>query len=330
MPGLKGIPSRRVASAIDLLTQECDSIVGGVRFTELPIKQIQPFHDHRFRPYTGERLNDMVESVKRFGVMNPVIVLRLDALHYEMLAGHNRLHAAELAGLETIPALIKENLTSAEALAYVIETNLMQRSFTDMLPSEQAAVLQLRMDKLSSQGRRNDILCELAFLETGKPEALAGLGSTSSQVGTRLRSNEQVGREYGLGHSSVARLIRLNYLTSDFQNQVDDGKLPISAAVDLSYLTLEAQRWVKQVSDELKCPITMRIAKILKGQKNGLTREVVYGIMKGIQDDNKPIRPSHTVRVSRSIYDQYFKTWSDDAIQDVIDKAVNAWFDAGN
>lgn len=329
MAGAKGMPTRRVASAIDILTQECDSVVGGVRFTELPIKQIKPYHDHKFRLYSGERLEDMVESIKLHGVLNPVIVLRLDAMHYEMLAGHNRLRAAEMAGLETIPALVKENLTDAEALAYVIETNLMQRSFTDMLPSEQVAVLQLRMDKLTSQGRRNDILCELAFLETGKAEALEGLG-TSALLGRRLESREKVGVEYGLSKNSVARLLRINYLTNDFREMVDNNKLPLYAAVDLSYLSLEAQRWVQQVSDELKCPITMRIAKILKGQKNDLTREVVYGIMKDIQDDNKPIRPSHNVRVSKIIYDQYFKTLSDDEIQDVVDKAVHEWYDAGN
>jgi ParB family chromosome partitioning protein len=159
-------PTRRIASAIDLLEQDYNSVVGGVRFTELPLNQIQPFHDHRFRPYEGERLEDMVESVKAHGVLNPVIVQKLDADRYEMLAG-----------LKTIPALVKENLTEEEALAYVIETNLMQRSFTDMLPSEQAAVLAVRLDKLSSQGRRNDIIRELQLLESGDASTLSPLGT---------------------------------------------------------------------------------------------------------------------------------------------------------
>ena len=101
-------------------------------------------------------------------MLNPVIVLRLNESNYEMLSGHNRLHAAQLVGLTVIPALVKEGLTEDEALAYVIETNLIQRSFTDMKPSEQAAVLQLRFSKLTCQGRRNDILRELHILETGE------------------------------------------------------------------------------------------------------------------------------------------------------------------
>lgn len=108
----------------------------------------------RFRPYEGARLEDMVESVKAHVVRNPVIVQKPDTERYEMLAGHNRLHAAEPVGLKPIPAPVRENLTGEEALAYVIKASLMQRSFSDMLPSEQAAVLAVRHEKLRYQGRR--------------------------------------------------------------------------------------------------------------------------------------------------------------------------------
>ena len=104
------------------------------------------FHDHLFRLY------DMVQSIKDYGVLNPVIV-RKAARGYEMLAGHNRTNAAKIAGLTEVPAIVKTDLSDEEAYVYVIETNLLQRSFADLLPSEKAAVLVARYEKISCQGR---------------------------------------------------------------------------------------------------------------------------------------------------------------------------------
>lgn len=319
---LKG-QSRRIASAIDLLEQDYDSVVGGVRFTELPLNQIQPFHDHRFRPYEGERLEDMVESIKAHGVLNPVIVQKLDTDSYEMLAGHNRLHAAELAGLKTIPALVKENLTEEEALAYVIETNLMQRSFSDMLPSEQATVLAVRHEKLSCQGRRNDIIRELQLLENGE-------APTSAPLGQKLDSRSEIGKEYGLGHSSVARLLRLNYLIDNFRQMVDAGSLALRVADDLSFLSEQEQRWVFEAAQELHFKLTMNSVKLFRDSASPLTKELICGMMQGVQSESKPKVPIRKVSVSRSVYDQYFKGSSENEIQSVIDQALTAWFAAGN
>ena len=319
---LKG-QSRRIASAIDLLEQDYNSVVGGVRFTELPLNQIQPFHDHRFRPYEGERLEDMVESIKAHGVLNPVIVQKLDTDSYEMLAGHNRLHAAELAGLKTIPALVKENLTEEEALAYVIETNLMQRSFSDMLPSEQAAVLAVRHEKLSCQGRRNDIIWELQLLETGEVP-------TSSPVGTKLGSLAQTGQDYGLGRTSVARLLRLNYLIDDFRQMVDEGTLALRVADDLSFLSEQEQRWICEAAQELHFKLTMNSVKLFRDSASPLTKELICGMMQGAQSESKPKVPVRKVSVSRSVYDRYFKGSTENEVQSVIDQALAAWFAAGN
>lgn len=316
-------PTRRIASAIDLLEQDYNSVVGGVRFTELPLNQIQPFHDHRFRPYEGERLEDMVESVKAHGVLNPVIVQRLDADRFEMLAGHNRLHAAELAGLKTIPALVKENLTEEEALAYVIETNLMQRSFSDMLPSEQAAVLAVRHEKLSCQGRRNDIIRELQLLETGEVP-------TSSPVGTKLGSLAQTGQDYGLGRTSVARLLRLNYLIDDFRQMVDEGTLALRVADDLSFLSEQEQRWISEASQELHFKLTMNSVKLFRDSASPLTKELICGMMQGAQSESKPKVPVRKVSVSRSVYDRYFKGSTENEVQSVIDQALAAWFAASH
>ena len=317
---LKGAPKRNIASAIDLLEQDYDSVVGGVRFTELPISQIQPYHDHRFRLYEGQRLEDMVESIREHGVLNPVIVLKLDDDHYEMLSGHNRLNAAQLAGLKVIPALIKEGLTEDEALAYVIETNLMQRSFSDMMPSEQAAVLQVRFSKLTCQGRRNDILRELRILETGEDSE-----ATCAPLEHKLKTREKVGLEYGLAHASVARLLRLNSLIMPLRKMVDEDTLPLRAAVDLSYLPDSAQRWVLEASRELHFPLTMKSVKLFRGQDN-LTRVQVYGLMQGAQAQSKPAVPMRKISVPKKTYERYFKEKSEEEVQAVVEQALQAWF----
>ena len=319
---LKNAPKRNIASAIDLLEQDYDAVVGGVRFTELPVKQIQPYHDHRFRLYEGQRLEDMVESIRQHGVLNPVIVLRLDENRYEMLSGHNRLQAAQLAGLTVIPALVKEDLTEEEALSYVIETNLIQRSFTDMKPSEQAAVLQLRFSKLTCQGRRNDILRELHILETGEDAP----ASTSALLGQKSTSRDLVGKEYGLGHTSVARLLRLNEVIEPFREMVDEGTLPLYAAVDLSYLPKEAQQWVLEASQTLHYPLTMKSVKVFREQPE-LTRDLVYGLIQGAQAQNKLAVPLRKISVPKQTYERYFKGKSDAEVQSVLEQALQAWYE---
>lgn len=120
-------PKRKVFDAVDVLMGE-EEARNNNDIRLLQIESIKPFHNHPFYLYEGERLEDMVESIKEHGVLNPVIVLKTED-GYEMLSGHNRQNAARLAGLKTIPAIVKAGLTEVEAYVYVIETNLMQRSF---------------------------------------------------------------------------------------------------------------------------------------------------------------------------------------------------------
>ena len=132
----------------------------------LPPQAIRAFRGHPFRLYEGDRLNDLVESISEHGVLNPAIIRKIerdeDGFEYEMLAGHNRQNAAAIANRE-LPCIVKENLSDEDAWIYVIETNVLQRSFSEMLPSEKAAVLALRYSKMICQGRRNDIKAMTAF-----------------------------------------------------------------------------------------------------------------------------------------------------------------------
>ncbi len=182
MPGQKPKLNPKIKSIDDLLRitdeiqnqpleQEHSEETGSnsAAVTDLPIEKIHMFQKHPFHLYAGERLDDMVESVKANGVLIPAIVRKVEpdgsGCEYEMLSGHNRLNASRLAGRNEIPCIVKENLSDEDAWIYVVETNVLQRSFADMLPSEKAAVLALRYSKMFSQGKRNDIIAELKALE---------------------------------------------------------------------------------------------------------------------------------------------------------------------
>ena len=150
---------RKIFDAVDLLTEDISAQTTEVKaengVEQIAIDSIKAFHNHPFHLYEGERLKDMVESIREHGVLNPVIVLKTDD-GYEMLSGHNRANAAKLAGLTEVPAIVKVGLSEAEAYVYVIETNLMQRSFAELLPSEKAAVMAAHYDKVCCQGKRSD------------------------------------------------------------------------------------------------------------------------------------------------------------------------------
>ena len=144
-------PKRKIFDAVDMMTTDVSQAETGNGLQSLPVDKIKPFHDHPFHLYEGERLDDMVESIREHGVLKPMI-LRKKGRGYEMLSGHNRQNAARIAGLTEIPAIVKEGLTDEEAYIYVIETNVIQRSFTDLAPSEKAALLFSKNETVIAQG----------------------------------------------------------------------------------------------------------------------------------------------------------------------------------
>ena len=230
-------PKRKVfQDALDLLSEDPvqDTPVSVNGIVSIPVEEIHPFHDHPFRLYEGERLEDMVQSIREYGVLNPVIV-RKTAKGYEMLAGHNRTNAAKIAGLTEVPAIVKTDLSEEDAYVYVIETNLLQRSFAELLPSEKAAVLVARYEKISSQGKRNDIRQEIEALEE----------TCGHDVHKSQKSRDGLGEEYGMTGRNIARYMRLDRLIPEFKDAVDKGTLAMVAAVDLSYLNVKMQKLIQ-------------------------------------------------------------------------------------
>lgn len=306
-------PKRKVFDAVDVLMGEEDVRNNNdIRF--LQVESIKPFHNHPFHLYEGERLEDMVESIQEHGVLNPVIVLKTED-GYEMLSGHNRQNAARLAGLKTIPAIVKTGLTEEEAYVYVIETNLMQRSFTDMEISEKAAVLQERYDKVMSQGKRNDILKEIARLE--------GKNVTCGHRDHKLKTRDSVGEEYGLSGSSVARLLRVNHLINPFKDKVDKGSLGMKIAIQLSYLIKEEQEMIYEAMTEMHVKLSQHQVIKLREHAGELTPGRVRQYIK-MADPNKKLP---VVKVPARLIQQYFSKMEPDRVDQILEEAIREYFE---
>ena len=288
---------------------------------QIPCDMLIPYHNHKFTLYEGERLDDMVESIRTNGVLIPIIVQPVSGGKYEILIGHNRWNASKLAGLPTVPAIIKEGLTEEEAEMYVIESNLLQRSFSEMKISEQAAVIAMRHSKMFSQGKRNDIIREL--------EMLNGSGvSTSSQFETKLESGDSktaLGSEYGMSRASVARLIRISKLIPALQERVDSGVIALNAAVELSYLSEETQELVSEQAADFK--IDMKKSKQLRqaadSEGNIDTAQAIL-IIGGLAD----VKPKVKIfKMNRTRIEHFFEEGtSQEEIENTIELTLTAYF----
>lgn len=314
---MKANNKRKVfGDAVDLLMDEIEEreVPRGVQLIQ--IKNIQPFHDHPFHLYEGERLEDMIASVKEHGILNPVIVQKIDG-GYEMLSGHNRMNAAKLAGLKEVPAIVKTDLSEEEAYVYVIETNLMQRSFSDLLISEKAAVLKARYEKESCQGRRNDIIEEIARLEGKEVEVTRGHGDH------RMKTRDTIGKEYELSGSSVGRLLKLNDLIKPFKDMVDRGALYTKVALQLAFLPEEEQNMVLNVMKEMKTKITIEMVMKLRSHSGALTDAMVRRYL-----STEPVKKK-CYKVPARIVEKYFVGMDPNKVDSIVEQALEAWFHKG-
>ena len=282
---------------------------------QIPCEMLKPYHNHKFEMYTGERLEDMVASNKENGVLSPIVV-QPTADGYEILIGHNRWNACKIAGLPTVPAIVKEGLTEDEAEMYVIESNLMQRGFSNLRISEQAEVVAMRYDKMFSQGKRNDIIRELQLIEN--PDL-------ADEDSTPKTSREKVGDEYGLSRNSVARLVRVSKLIDELKEYVDSGDIAIRTAVNLSYLSETAQLEIAELLDDHK--VDMKKSEQLREQadENGnIPSDTIIQIIIGIADDMpKP----KSVKISNDTFSRYFeKGTKQKEITETIEKALAYYF----
>ena len=291
---------------------------------QIPCDQLHPYHNHKFELYSGERLEDMVASIKENGVLSPIIVQPIED-GYEILIGHNRWNASKLAGLPTVPAIVQAGLTEDEAEMYVIESNLIQRSFSDLKISEQAAVVASRHSKMFSPGKRNDIIRELTLLEN--PNAEISGDTTLNPVGSKLDTSESVGKEYGVSKGSVVRLIRINKLIDELKALVDSGELSIRAGVELSFLSEDTQAVVAECAED--CKIDMKKAKMLRASaddEGNIEHHIIESIISGEDGEAKP-KPK-SVKISNETYTKYFSEGvKAKEITETIEKALAFYFE---
>jgi ParB family chromosome partitioning protein len=278
--------------------------------------------------YQGERLNDMVQSIKELGVLLPIIVRKVVSIteeKYEILSGHNRVNAAKVAGLQKVPAIIKENLSDDEALLIVTETNLMQRSFSDLSISEKAKSLKVHYDALSNQGMRTDILEQIKkHLNTDDFND----NSTSCQFGTKLRTDEKLGEKYNLSRRSVARFIKINELNSELLEQVDEGDIPFVAGVELAFLKESEQKDLFEIMVEEEYKIDLKKSKALKeaSQNSNLTPDRIRLILSG-ELDKKKKKGDVSIKIKEETIQTYFKGKNNKEIQETIAKAIVKYFE---
>lgn len=264
---------------------------------KIPVSDLFPFKDHPFSVVDDKRMMEMVESVKEFGIMVPLIARPLDGGGYEIISGHRRKHACELAGIEEVPVLIR-NLDNDEATILMVDSNLQQRD--DIPLSERAKAYQMKMDALKHQGKRLD--------------------ETSRQVVGKLETAEIIGQSTGESGRQVQRVIRLNNLVPDLKDMVDDKRLAFTPAVELSYLNEQEQQALASTLEETQnTPSLSQAQRIRKLSENGgVTKETLDDIL---MEEKKPLRDSITL--SHDTLKKYFpKSYSIQKIEQIIIKLL--------
>lgn len=291
---------------------------------QIPCDMLIPYHNHRFELYTGERLEDMVESIKENGVLSPIVVQPTNDGKYEILIGHNRWNASKIAGLPTVPAIIKEGLDEDTAEMYVIESNLMQRGFDNLRISEQATVIAQRHNEMFSQGKRNDIIRELQILDGTLDETFDAMRQKSDGHTDTAKS---LASDYGLCRTSIVQLIRIDKLINELKALIDSGDLAVRSGVELSFLSEETQLDLSELAEEYK--IDMKKAKLLResADKDGnLSNSDIIRILDG---KKSTADKGKSVKISNDIYSRYFEpTTKPQEIAETVEKALEMYFNS--
>ena len=288
----------------------------------IAIDMLVPFSKHRFTLYQGERLDDMVESIKKSGVMVPIIVRTIqDSEKFEILSGHNRVYAGGMAGLDKIPAVIKTNISDEMATVIAVETNLIQRGIKDLKISEQAFAVAIRYKKLFDEKKLAAIDEELSIIH----------GEKVFPVGTPRKGNsiDLAAEDYGISHTTVARLIRINELTDDLKRLVDIGNIKIRPAVELSYLTTEQQKKLYDVMSELGIKsVDMGTAKKMRElcKTCDPIAEQFMEIFTGDKTETDPANKPYKLFLRHSVFDRYLKDVPKKEVVGIVEKALEMYF----
>ena len=271
----------RLKPCVDLFSTEAsrqDASLEKIR--EIPLDQLVPFKDHPFKVIDDESMMNTVQSIREHGILLPLIARPMPDGKYEIVSGHRRSHAGKLAGLETVPVIVRE-LDDDTAVILMVDSNLQREN---ILPSERAFAFKMKLEAMKHQGQRADL--------------------TSGQVGQKLKwSVAMVANQSGDSIKQVQRYIRLTELLPELLDLVDERKLAFNSAVEVSYLNPEEQGWLAETIDSEQSTPSLSQAQRLKrfSQDGKLTEDMVLAIM---SEQKKP-ETERVVLQSRQI-SQYF------------------------
>jgi ParB family chromosome partitioning protein len=289
------------------------------KISDIATADLVPFAEHTFKQYEGKKFDALANSVKESGVLVPVIV-RPQGKKYEILSGHNRIAAAKFVGLPSVPAVVRKDLTDDEARLIVTVTNLIQRSFADLSHSERAAALTAHYNAVKNQGKRTDLIDSINML--------LGVDDTSVAVRQKLSARDIVAKTYGLGGTMVAQYLRVEQLIDALKKLLDDGKISLRAAVELSYLSQDTQTLTNEILKDSECRIEVKTASELRSAEvdGVLEPETARRIIQGTSVSRQSAK---SVKVKNDVFARYFTgEQSDDDISDTIEQALEAWFAA--
>ena len=268
----------------------------------LPLSELHPFEGHPFQVRNDEEMDKMVDSVKEYGVMTPAIVRPRRDGGYEIVSGHRRKRACELAGLNEIPAIVRD-LDDDEAVIIMVDSNLQREN---ILPSERAKAYQMKLEAIKHQGERRDL--------------------TSDQVGQKLKvAVERVAENAGESKSQVQRFIRLNNLEPPLIDKVDAGKLAFTPAVELSYLKPEEQQWLDTALENTQqTPSLSQAQRMKRESKQGTLSE--QGIMEIMTENKQTIPAKGSVVLPQEKLTKYFpRSYTTEQMEKVIFKLLDYW-----
>ncbi len=280
-------------------TEESRADAGREKVLEIPLTELFPFKDHPFKVKDDEAMLDTAESIKEYGVLVPAIARPRDEGGYELVAGHRRHRASELAELQTMPVLVR-NLVDDAATSIMVDRNLQREN---ILPSERAFAFKLKLDAIKRQGARTDL--------------------TSVQVGQKLNARDVVAKEAGASAVQIQRFIRLTELTPELLDMVDDKKIAFNPAVELSYLKPEEQQNLLEAMDmEQATPSLSQAQRLKKFSAEGkCTLEAMCAIM----SEEKKGELDKVTLTSDKLRKYFPKSYTPQKMEETILKLLETW-----
>ena len=267
---------------------------------QIPIDELHPFTNHPFKVLDDEAMTRTVESIAQYGVLAPLIARpRPDGDGYEIISGHRRQYAAKLAGLETLPVIVRQ-MSDDAAVILMVDSNLQREH---ILPSERAFAYKMKLEALKNQGARSDL--------------------TSSQIGTKLRADEKVAQDSGESRNQIQRFIRLTNLIPELLDMVDEKKIAFNPAVELSYLDESQQRaFLEAMNDTQNAPSLSQAQQLKKmAQQGEFSYEKAFDVMGQEKRSEKD-----TVTIKNETLRKYFpRSYTPKQMEEKIIQLLDAW-----